>query len=165
MVAQNAANTFDNADGALASLAALALRSPPIVLGALLGFLPANLLFRRGAERVPLAYLGDAGSHLLGILWAATPAAWPALLLPVLDLARLARVRVREGSVPWRGDRRHLAHRLAASGLAPLPVAAVLAAIAAPSALGTGSTSAVLAGAAGTIVLFALALHCTRVRE
>jgi UDP-GlcNAc:undecaprenyl-phosphate GlcNAc-1-phosphate transferase len=159
VAAQNAANTFDNADGALAGLAALALRSQPVVLGALLGFLPANLVSRPGPERVPRAYLGDAGSHVIGILWAADPRAWPVLLLPLLDLLRLVVLRRSLGQPPWRGDRRHLAHRLAARGLGPVAVVVCLLGIALPAAfLARGGLARVL-GALGTALLFACALR------
>ncbi len=161
VLAQNAANTFDNADGALASLAALGLRAQPAVLGALLGFLPANLLVRRGRERVPLAYLGDAGSHLIGILWAADPRAWPVLLLPLLDLARLALLRRSLGRAPWQGDRRHLAHRLAARGLSPPVVVLALIGIALPAALLAGSGWMWGLGVLGTALLFAGAVRAT----
>jgi len=63
------------------------------------------------------------------------PAAWPALLLPALDLGRLVLVRVRLGLAPWQGDRRHLAHRLQARGLAPATVALALLAISLPAIL------------------------------
>jgi UDP-GlcNAc:undecaprenyl-phosphate/decaprenyl-phosphate GlcNAc-1-phosphate transferase len=141
IVACNAWNTFDNADGAATSLAALGLLpAVPLAAGAPLGFLVPNLLLRRGrgsggGPGDPLAYLGDAGSHLLGISILVVPAAWPALLLPLLDLARVALSRLRAGLPPWRGDRRHLAHRLQRRGLGPVPVTLVLLLIASPAVL------------------------------
>lgn len=136
VAAMNAFNTFDNADGALGTLTTVgfAVVAPPLV-APLLGFLPFNLDVRAASGRrvSPTAYLGDAGSHLLGFLVLATPGAWPVLLLPAIDLARLALVRWRSGARPWHGDRRHLAHRLAAAGLGRLSVAATLAALATPS--------------------------------
>ena len=115
----------------------LGLAGPlPVAACAVLGFLPFNL--RRADERalfgrLPRAILGDSGSHLLGMLVLLTPVAWPALTLPLLDLARVAIERVRSGQPPWVGDRRHLAHRLQARGLSPAAVALVLALIAYPS--------------------------------
>ncbi len=136
VAAMNAFNTFDNADGALGTLTAVgfAVVAPPLA-APLLGFLPFNLDVRaaRGRRVSPTAYLGDAGSHLLGFLVLATPGAWPVLLLPGIDLARLALLRWRLGGRPWQADRRHLAHRLAAAGLGRIPVAATLAALATPS--------------------------------
>lgn len=131
VVAQNAANTFDNADGALCGVATagFALGSP--FAGATLGFLPWNLLRARGSD-TPRAWLGDAGSHLLGILLLATPLCWSALLLPLLDLARVAWARWRAGVPIWRGDRRHLAHRLEQVGLGPVRVVLVLVAATVP---------------------------------
>ena len=110
------------------------------------------------AQRVPWLYVGDAGSHALGILLLVHPGAWPFLVLPALDLARVAWLRLREGRPAWQGDRRHLAHRFEALGwpspwsalgaLAPVlpaltlvrspgPAAAVTAALWALAVLGT----------------------------
>lgn len=153
-VCANAINTFDNADGAATSLVGLALLGPaPMLAAPVLAFLPFNLRLGSRPRSEPAAYLGDSGSHLLGMLLLLTPAAWPVLALPLADLARLARVRSRAGSAPWVGDRRHLAHRLAAGGLARVAVAAALVAVALPS---------VLLGWLGvpfTLALFALALR------
>jgi len=152
VLALNALNTFDNADGALTGLGLVAFgATSPLLCAPLLGFLPFNLdgrrrvpgrsaPARRGPDRrgpdrraTPTAYLGDAGSHLLGLLVLLTPGAWPALFLPAIDLLRLSFVRWRRGSAPWVGDRRHLAHRLAAAGLGRGSVALVLALLAAPA--------------------------------
>ncbi|MEM7308622.1 MAG: hypothetical protein AAF682_18205 [Planctomycetota bacterium] len=159
VVAQNAFNTFDNADGATTGLGALALAfHVPVLAGPLLGFLPWNLNARRreGAGATPTAYLGDAGSHLLGMLILLVPAAWPALALPLFDLARLAVRRVRVGSRPWVGDRRHLAHRLAHLGLGRVSVCALLALVALPSVAWPSA-----AGFAVTAALFAAAVAAT----
>lgn len=145
IVALNAWNFFDNADGAATSLAALGLLpAAPLLAAAPLGFLVPNLLLRRRGTRSPgrpgdpLAYLGDSGSHLLGLALLVFPAAWPALLVPLLDLVRVCLLRLSLGEPPWRGDRRHLAHRLQRAGLAPLPVALVLVLLAAPAVLHPG---------------------------
>jgi UDP-N-acetylmuramyl pentapeptide phosphotransferase/UDP-N-acetylglucosamine-1-phosphate transferase len=138
LVAISAWNTFDNADGAVVSLAALgSLLRAPLLAGVLLGFLPFNLWIRRPAGGGgPWSYLGDSGTHLLGVIFALDPGSWPVLLVPALDLARLSVVRLQRGSRPWIGDRRHLAHRLQARGLGPSAVAGVLVLLAAPAVLG-----------------------------
>jgi UDP-GlcNAc:undecaprenyl-phosphate GlcNAc-1-phosphate transferase len=169
LVAMNAFNTFDNADGAATSLGALGLGVvSPVLAAPLLGFLPFNLWIRRrtpSGGSTPFAYLGDAGSHLLGVLVALVPAAWPVLALPLFDLARLAVVRLRRGSRPWIGDRRHLAHRLQARGLGPTAVAAALLVVAAPSvaggALAASHAWALPAGLTITALLFLAALRLT----
>ena len=143
LTAMNAANTFDNADGALSAMGALGMWSvAPAAAGALLGFLPfnANSTWRRTGT--PSAYLGDAGSHLVGMLVLLHPLAWPVLLVPLFDLARLSVVRWRAGSRPWIGDRRHLAHRMAGAGLGPGSVACALALISAPGCLATAWSGA-----------------------
>jgi UDP-N-acetylmuramyl pentapeptide phosphotransferase/UDP-N-acetylglucosamine-1-phosphate transferase len=57
---------------------------------------------------------------------------WLAALLilnavPLLDLVQVSVVRLARGIPPWRGDRRHLAHRLAQ--IFPAPMVAVLLAL------------------------------------
>jgi UDP-N-acetylmuramyl pentapeptide phosphotransferase/UDP-N-acetylglucosamine-1-phosphate transferase len=127
VAAMNALNTFDNSDGAAASLAGGAfLLAGSLLAPIVLALVPLALVRRRGA---PLAWLGDSGSHALGILLFAHPLAWPALFLPALDLARVAWLRARAGEPPWRGDRRHLAHRLEACGRSRFAVCAWLAPI------------------------------------
>ena len=160
VVAQNAFNTFDNADGATTSLGMLALAfHAPVFAGPLLGFLPwnVNAKARDGAGATPTAYLGDAGSHLLGMLILLVPAAWPALALPLFDLARLSVRRVKVGSRPWIGDRRHLAHRLSNAGFGPIAVCLLLLAVALPGVAHPGP-----AGLALTALLFATAVVATR---
>ena len=122
-LALTAWNTFDNADGAATGVGALALFSAGSpAAGPVLGFLGCNLRVRGSAA----AYLGDSGSHLLGCLVLLHPGAWPLMLLPALDLARVSCLRISEGRAPWRGDRTHLAHRLQRRGLSPLRVALCL---------------------------------------
>lgn len=120
VAAMNLVNTWDNADGAALSLGAvLALPGGhPALLGACLGLLPWNLRRPRSAGPLPQLYLGDGGSHLLGMSIALQPELAPILLLPALDLTRLSIERWRRGSRPWIGDRRHLSHLLSARGLA-----------------------------------------------
>ncbi|MDE0913628.1 MAG: hypothetical protein OSB57_00450 [Planctomycetota bacterium] len=129
VVAMNAANTFDCADGACGTLGVVGLAGRSVAAPALLGFLPWNVFFRRGSERVPIAYLGDSGSHLVGVLLAGCPEAWGILLLPLLDLGRLSLVRIKQGRRPWDGDRLHLAHALERRGLSNLGVLGLLLAI------------------------------------
>jgi UDP-N-acetylmuramyl pentapeptide phosphotransferase/UDP-N-acetylglucosamine-1-phosphate transferase len=137
-VATNALNTFDNADGCALGLASAGLLPlfPPAGAAAL-ALLPFNL--RRSDGRalfgwpLPRLFLGDGGAHLLGLLLLLEPRAWPALALPLFDLARVALERARAGVPIWRGDRRHLAHRLLRRGLAPPAVVLLLLAAASPS--------------------------------
>ena len=134
IVAMNAVNTFDNSDGAAASFGSVALLLPnPAAAGALLGFLPWNL--RRGSDSLPKAYLGDSGSHAIGMLVAVHPASWPALALPLLDLVRVVHLRHRAGQPAWVGDRRHLPQALERIGLPSWGRVAVLSSAAAPAAL------------------------------
>jgi len=159
----NLLNTYDNSDGAAVSLGLLALAAPlPAAAGALGGFLPFNLgPSRRGGR--PAAYLGDSGSHLLGMLVVLSPAAWPALALPALDLSRLSVERWLRGSRPWIGDREHLAHRLEARGLRRGWILAALLGVSMPSIVlgGLGGVrdqpSMLIGGLAGTAFLYLIA--------
>jgi len=176
VVAMNAINTFDNADGAVTGLlcATLAPVSPSLALG-LLAFLPTNLGrapfgARPGSpERLSAAaYLGDSGSHMLGMLLLFLPGAWVALYLPLLDLGRVAWLRKRAGQPAWIGDRRHLAHRMEACGWPPWLVVVAQVAIAAPALfIGTSgllfeNLAATAVGLGATLVLFVAAVVATR---
>jgi UDP-GlcNAc:undecaprenyl-phosphate GlcNAc-1-phosphate transferase len=141
----NAFNFMDNMNGlcaGLAALAALLLGSTAawhgptpaaamafLVCGAALGFLPFN--FPRAS-----AFLGDAGSHLLGFLLAVLailphfhselhprPLAVlsPLLILavPLGDLVWVVLIRWRLGKPFYLGDNNHLSHRLVRDGLTP----------------------------------------------
>ena len=98
-----------------------------LMFGALLGFLPWNFPKAR-------AFLGDAGSHLVGYLLAVMailphfyskqnphPLAVfsPLLVLavPLADLARVAVARTFQGRPFWVGDTNHLSHWLVRKGL------------------------------------------------
>ena len=98
-----------------------------LTLGALLGFLPYNFPRAR-------AFLGDAGSHLVGYLLAVLailphfytirhPRRWaviiPLLVLavPLLDLVWVVILRWRKGQPFYVGDNNHLSHRLVRAGL------------------------------------------------
>jgi len=188
VVAMNAVNTFDNSDGAAGILGLAALWPVGGARGGLAGYLPFNFLRRPldltprtwaawlrlalrgprdsepGAGRPPRAMLGDSGSHVLGVLVAATPGAEAFLLVPLLDLGRLAIVRERLGRRPWQGDRRHLAHRLEALGFGPLLVGAALVGILLPTWLAAriGSGAELLPlGLLGSAALYFLALYLT----
>jgi len=167
--ALNLLNTFDNADGALGGLCALGFAgTSPLASAACLGFLPLNLdagRARNRASSAPSAYLGDAGAFVLAFLVVVTPRSAGILVLPALDLARLALVRWRAGSRPWIGDRRHLAHRLEARGLPRPLVAATLCALAWPACalvargLAAGDARLGLLGILASAVLYALVLR------
>lgn len=135
--AMNAFNTFDNSDGAAACLAVVAFALPvPALAAGCAGLLPWNLAQPGRATNGRKVYLGDTGSHLLGLALLFNPLAAPALLVPSLDLVRVSIVRIREGRKPWEGDLRHLAHLVRARGMSAAAAAALLAAIAAPALVG-----------------------------
>ncbi|MAB78954.1 MAG: hypothetical protein CMJ89_06305 [Planctomycetes bacterium] len=168
LVSLNALNTFDNADGALATLgiAGFSLSLPPVAM-AFSGFVPWNLDARRRGDGGPTAYLGDAGAFTAGALVLATPHAWALLWIPLLDLGRLSWVRTRAGSRPWIGDRRHLAHRLSGAGLSALAVAGLQVACAVPAlwgwiaALNGERAGPALVGCVASLVLFLALLSRT----
>ena len=98
-----------------------------LACGALLGFLPYNYPRAR-------AFLGDAGSHLVGYLLAVLailphfysvrhPNRWAVLIpllilaLPLADLAWVVVLRWRLGQPFYQGDTNHLSHRLVRRGL------------------------------------------------
>jgi len=159
VIAQNVANTFDHADGTLGSLAfvgCLGARAP--FAGAIAAFLGANLA-RPARGGPPYAYLGDSGSHVLGILLLATPAGQAALTLPAIDLVRVVWMRVRAGDPIWRGDRRHLGQRLAAAGRSPTRVVLLVLVCAAPAFL--AFFAADVHGGMGRLAAFGLGAACS----
>ena len=98
-----------------------------LMCGALVGFLPWNFPNAR-------AFLGDAGSHLVGYLLAvmailphfytkqeprrlAVLAPLFVLAIPLLDLAQVFLYRTLNRRPFWIGDTNHLSHRLARLGL------------------------------------------------
>src|SRR6266446_10962013 len=100
-----------------------------LAFGALLGFLPYNFPSAR-------AFLGDAGSHLVGYLLAVLailphfytprhPRRWVVLIpllvlaIPLLDLVWVVFLRWRAGQPFYQGDTNHLSHRLVRRGLTP----------------------------------------------
>lgn len=153
----NAFNFMDNMNGLCAGLGAIgaayfavlaAAQGQYLValiafltLGALLGFLPYNYPKAR-------AFLGDAGSHLVGYLLAVLailphfysthhPRRWAVLAplfvlaIPLGDMAWVVLLRWRKGQPFYIGDTNHLSHRLARSGLSRTQAVLVIWSIAA----------------------------------
>jgi UDP-GlcNAc:undecaprenyl-phosphate GlcNAc-1-phosphate transferase len=98
-----------------------------LICGALLGFFPFNFPNAR-------AFLGDAGSHLVGFLISilailpnfysrVTPhplavfAPLVILAVPLFDLISVVVIRLRMGRAPWVGDTNHISHRLVRRGM------------------------------------------------
>lgn len=139
----NAFNFMDNMNGLCAGLGAigswyfatiagsagqyLVASIAFLTFGALLGFLPYNFPKAR-------AFLGDAGSHLIGYLLAVLailphfytrrhPQRWAVLIpllvlgVPLADLVWVVIVRWRSGRPFYIGDTNHLSHRLVRAGL------------------------------------------------
>jgi UDP-GlcNAc:undecaprenyl-phosphate GlcNAc-1-phosphate transferase len=107
-----------------------------LTFGALLGFLPFNFPRAR-------AFLGDAGSHLVGYLLAVLailphfytvrhPRHWAVLIpllvlgIPLLDMVQVVIVRWRLGKPFYHGDTNHLSHRLVDFGLSKSTAVVVL---------------------------------------
>jgi len=141
----NAFNFMDNMNGLCTGLGAIAAWYFALIAaadgqylvallafltcGALLGFLPHNFPKAR-------AFLGDAGSHLVGYLLAVLailphfytlrrPRHWAVLIplfvlaVPLLDLVWVVILRGRLGEPFYKGDMNHLSHRLVRRGLTP----------------------------------------------
>jgi len=141
----NAFNFMDNMNGLCAGLAAigawyfgliaaadgqyLVALIAFLTFGALLGFLPHNFPRAR-------AFLGDAGSHLLGYLLAILailphfytphhPRRWAVLIpllvlaVPLLDMVWVVILRSRKGQPFYIGDTNHLSHRIVRLGISP----------------------------------------------
>ncbi|HEY5297094.1 MAG TPA: MraY family glycosyltransferase [Verrucomicrobiae bacterium] len=139
----NAFNFIDNMNGLCAGLGAIGATQffifagasgeylvalvALLTCGALLGFLPWNFPNAR-------AFLGDAGSHLVGYLLAVlailphfytkqnphplavlTPLF--VLAIPLIDLAQVVCLRTFNRKPFWIGDTNHLSHRLVRAGL------------------------------------------------
>lgn len=137
-----AINTADSSDGWCASFTAVAgVPAAPLLGGASLGFLGANLDRGLRGERGPTAFLGDGGSSLLAMWVLLLPHLWPFVVVPGADLMRVVIARALHGQAPWQGDRRHLGQRLQANGW-PL-LARLLAWVAAIGLASSGPTWAV----------------------
>ena len=139
----NAFNFMDNMNGLCAGLGAIGAYHFALIaaadgqylvaliafltFGALLGFLPYNFPRAR-------AFLGDAGSHLVGYLLAVLailphfysvrhPRRWAVLIpllvlaIPLADLVWVVFLRWRIGQPFYQGDTNHLSHRLVRRGL------------------------------------------------
>ena len=107
-----------------------------LIFGALAGFLPYNFPQAR-------AFLGDAGSHLVGYLLAVLailphfytshhPRRWAVLIpllvlsVPLLDLVWVVTLRWRLGQPFYVGDTNHLSHRLVRAGLTRIGAVVVI---------------------------------------
>jgi UDP-GlcNAc:undecaprenyl-phosphate GlcNAc-1-phosphate transferase len=126
-----------------------------ILLGAMLGFLPANW-------HPAKLFLGDSGSMLVGLIMATTaisvtgqidpaqispsqllPAFIPVLLplvvlvVPLLDFTLAVLRRLRRGLSPFEADRKHLHHRLLDMGHTHMQAVLILYAWTAVLAIGT----------------------------
>lgn len=137
----NAFNLLDGLDGLAAGTAAIAglilffsslggFPFMPVVTLALVGGCLGFLRYNRYPARI---FLGDTGSLFLGFVLAAvsiqssfkTTAGIAlvlpliALLLPLADLALAFLRRAARGRNPFRGDRKHLHHRLVDLGFSP----------------------------------------------
>ncbi len=143
LIVVNAFNFMDNMNGLCAGLGAigawkfgviagadgeyLVALIALLVCGALVGFLPWNFPNAR-------AFLGDAGSHLVGYLLAvlailphfytkqnphplAVLSPLFVLAIPLLDLAQVVIFRTLKRKPFWIGDTNHLSHRLVQLGL------------------------------------------------
>jgi UDP-GlcNAc:undecaprenyl-phosphate GlcNAc-1-phosphate transferase len=139
----NAFNFMDNMNGLCAGLGAISALLFGIIAaangeylvatvgflmcGALIGFLPWNFPNAR-------AFLGDAGSHLVGYLLAvmailphfynkqnphplAVLSPLLVLAIPLVDLAQVVIFRTLHRRPFWIGDTNHLSHRLVRAGL------------------------------------------------
>jgi UDP-GlcNAc:undecaprenyl-phosphate GlcNAc-1-phosphate transferase len=107
-----------------------------LMCGALLGFLPYNFPRAR-------AFLGDAGSHLVGYLLAVmailphfytklNPRPFAVLsplfilAVPLLDLAQVSLFRTLNGKPFWIGDTNHLSHCLTRAGFSRVKAVLIL---------------------------------------
>jgi len=169
LVAMNAVNLFDHADGMAGTACCLALAPGSASLAAAVGgYLPFNVFLRNRKtfrESVPLAMLGDSGTHLLGVAVAVTPGAAWLLVVPLLDAGRVIFARMLRGQPFWEGDRTHLGNRLAGIGFSPVSTSLVVALLVSPPLLlelVTGSEQSRWLGALGSVVLYLIAVRATR---
>lgn len=169
LVAMNAVNLFDHADGMAGTACCIALAPGSAALSAAVGgYLPFNVFLRNRKtfrESVPLAMLGDAGTHLLGVAIAVTPGAAWLLLVPLLDAARVIVARALRGQPFWEGDRTHLGNRLAGIGFGPISTSLVVALLVSPPILVQLVTDSDHSRAVGlwiSVVLYLIAVRSTR---
>jgi UDP-GlcNAc:undecaprenyl-phosphate GlcNAc-1-phosphate transferase len=177
MVAVNAWNYLDHADGVFATagsiaaaiLATAALRisvTPAAAIAAgLCGSLAAYLVWNAPPARI---FLGDAGSLPIGFLMvlvsaaiidrgglASAPSVLGSHALPIMDAGLVTFVRLHEGRDPFRGGREHTAHRLIARTGARGALAVVAlagSALGAAGLLGWGCPIAAIAWIAAAMV-------------
>lgn len=133
-----------------------------IAFGAVIGFLPFNLIGRR-------AFLGDVGSNFLGFLIGVLAiisggklaTAFLVLAIPFLDALVVIINRLIRGQSPFKADRRHLHHQLLALGLRPYQVVLVFYAVSllfGLIALNTQTTGKVWAALAAALLMMILVL-------
>jgi UDP-GlcNAc:undecaprenyl-phosphate GlcNAc-1-phosphate transferase len=187
----NSFNFLDNIDGLAAGTAAIALvafalmgifsRFEPLRLigfagaASCVGFLPLNYWPSRPAR----LFMGDAGSHMLGLLVgasallaarseadggaAAVIAPLLILALPIADTALVIAMRLSERRPIWKGGTDHISHRLVYVGLGERKAVATLFGLEAACA-GVGlvvakeETPLVTAGALGIVFALLIAL-------
>ncbi len=148
----NALNFMDNMNGLCAGLGAIGTGCFALIaafnghyLVALFGFLASGSLLGFLPHNFPkaTAFLGDAGSHLVGYLLAVMailphfytplrPKVWavfiPLLVLavPLADLVCVVFIRWRLGKPFYVGDNNHLSHRLVKRGWSPAKAVLVI---------------------------------------
>ena len=187
VAAMNSFNFLDNIDGLAAGTAGIALvafalmgvfsGSDPLRLigfagvASCAGFLPLNYRPSRPAR----LFMGDAGSHLLGLLVGASAllaarseadggaaaliAPLLILALPIADTALVIVVRLTERRPIWQGGTDHISHRLVYVGLGERKAVATLFGLAAACAgvgLVVAKEEAPLVTAGGLGIVFAL---------
>jgi UDP-N-acetylmuramyl pentapeptide phosphotransferase/UDP-N-acetylglucosamine-1-phosphate transferase len=194
VAAMNSFNFLDNIDGLAAGTAGLALGAFALTTlvtnpegvrligcagaAACIGFLPLNYR-RRGPAKL---FMGDSGSHLLGLLVgscalliarsklgggeAALLAPLLILALPIVDTSLVIAVRLSERRPIWRGGTDHISHRLVYVGLSERgAVAALLGLEAACAALGlavVAEKNGLATGAAVGLVFALMLALCSR---
>jgi UDP-GlcNAc:undecaprenyl-phosphate GlcNAc-1-phosphate transferase len=145
------------------------------IAGSCLGFLPLNYRPRRPAA----LFMGDAGSHLFGlvvgagVLLADSPRAGgvaiavaaPLLILalPILDTSLVIIVRLAEGRPVWKGGTDHISHRLVYVGLSERKAVAALLGLSAACAgvalaVAAADNALVTGAAVGIVVALLVAL-------
>jgi UDP-GlcNAc:undecaprenyl-phosphate GlcNAc-1-phosphate transferase len=194
VAAMNRFNLLDNIVGLAAGTAGIALGAFALTTlvssdeglrligcagaAACVGFLPLNYRPRGPAK----LFMGDSGSHLLGLLVgscalliarsklggaeAALLAPLLILALPIVDTSLVIAVRLSERRPVWRGGTDHISHRLVYVGLSERgAVAALLGLEAACAGLAlavVAEKNALATGAAVGLVFALLLAHCSR---
>jgi UDP-GlcNAc:undecaprenyl-phosphate GlcNAc-1-phosphate transferase len=136
------------------------------LLAALMGSIGGFLLFNLPPAKV---YLGDAGSLFIGYMLATLCVLFTfydaryalysyfvpfaVLAIPLFDTSVVCLARLRAGQSLFKGDRRHLAHRLSELGLPPRRVVLVVYGLTLLSGIGANLLYEVERGAAALAVL------------